>query len=627
MRNRGTPNAIADRCPTVTERRRRRSDPPANQASWGREARHRSISGLQPAKAGQSENNGTSSLPRVTVRHVSVAALPAWPLPRVTRLADASELSAWLAGEDGTPPSHLACIVEDPSSLTRDPGPIRIALCRAHSGAVWTPEDPQRPQVAVIECADAKPLAVLGALWVAGQDTTAPYVVFDDAQLALQRLGPEVPAPARLACIKTAALLLGESTHSGRVDALVSRRLERELLSPMASLESVAPTQASALLPLMRVFAHALRAQQSVRLFELECALVPAVVAMERVGFFFDTTAFERLVHGWHAERGALAKPAAGDATTEVDPDPETVARRARLDKLLSTYAHWGTEFADADGRIHCTLSPMATESGRFACSRPNLQQVPSQHTAPGFRDCFRAPPGHLLIVADYAQIELRVAAQLAPDEHMRQLFREGRDPHRAMAAAMTGKPEAEVTGHDRKLAKAINFGFLFGMGATRFAQYAESSYGLSLSLEQAQAAKEDFHRMFPGIAAWHEQTKRLSKSRHEVVVRTATGRVKRFPPQQVSFSAALNIPVQGTAAEGFKYALIELHRELPSLRARGILCVHDEFIAEAPQDAASAARDVVVRCMERGMARVLPDVPVAVEARIAQSWGDESAP
>jgi DNA polymerase-1 len=227
-----------------------------------------------------------------------------------------------------------------------------------------------------------------------------------------------------------------------------------------------------------------------------------------------------------------------------------------------------------------------------------------------------------VLVIADYAQIELRVAAHLAPCDAMRTVFREGRDPHRATAATITGKREDEITAHERKLAKAVNFGFLFGMGAPRFREYAREGYGVELDDAQARRAREAFLATFPGIAAWHRKVAALERERGPVVVRTALGRRKRFPAGKLAFNAALNIPVQGTAADGFKRAMIELHPKLRGLGGRGVLVVHDEYIAEVPRERADEARDVVVATMKSAMASVVTSVPIEVDARVGETWG-----
>jgi DNA polymerase-1 len=217
------------------------------------------------------------------------------------------------------------------------------------------------------------------------------------------------------------------------------------------------------------------------------------------------------------------------------------------------------------------------------------------------------------------------VAAHLAPCEALRRVFREGRDPHRATAATITGKAEVEISDRERQLAKAVNFGFLFGMGPARFRQYARDSYGVELDDAAARRAREAFLHTFPGIAQWHRRVGALGRAGTSVTVRTAWGRRKRFAAAEFSFTAALNIPVQGTAAEGFKLAMARLHPRLTELGARGVLVVHDEYIAECPLDRADEARGLVEHTMVEAMREVVTSVPIVVEAAVCRSWGEKA--
>ncbi len=461
-------------------------------------------------------------------------------------------------------------------------------------------------------------LAALSELEAAWSDGDAPYVVFPHAQTSLRSMAARPWMPARVGCVMTAQILLaaeGGPRFRGRgwLEQLAAELLDVELLSPMCSEFDALARETHVSLELMRHMTPALRSAGLVPTFEMECSLLPAVLHMERQGICFDREAFQALANHWQE---------AHDELTLADTD-DAPPRLRRLKKLLSTYAHWGETFVGEDGRIRCQLHPMTTDSGRFSCTDPNLQQVPSTHTAPGFRACFRASPGHRLVVADYAQVELRVAAQVAPCDAMRRVFVEGRDPHRTTAATLTGKSEHNITDRERKLAKAINFGFLFGMGPRRFQSYAETSYGLALGPGEAREAREAFLRTYPGIHAWHQRTAELPRHPHRDRVHVATrlGRRRGFDVAKFSFTTALNIPVQGTAAEGFKLAMMRLHTRLPSLDARGLLCVHDEYIAEAPAAHAERVRELVVEEMTAGMKEVTPDIPIKVEAIVCDNW------
>ncbi len=446
-----------------------------------------------------------------------------------------------------------------------------------------------------------------------------PYVIFHDAHFHLEALQQLGVCPARFGCTVTAATLLAESAHRdglGLAELVAIHlqhnlpgQLERGQVVPSLARMPMAAAAAACLVPLLRSFTPLLRERGLARSYDLECRLLPAVVAMEQAGIGLDAAAFAEISASWQRELDAGPPP----------------ARQAQLDKLISTYGPWPHNFLDEDGRMRPHLQPLATDSGRFACARPNLQQVPAEHTAPGLRACFVPAPGMVFIIADYAQIELRVAAQLAPCPALRAVFYAGRDPHRATAATLAGKPEAEISDHERKLAKAVNFGFLFGMGARRFQSYAHDSYGLELDLQAAQAARAAFFATFPGIAQWHRRVADLGRrsDREDIVVTTALGRRRRFPAGQFSFNAALNIPVQGTAAEGFKRAMIDLHPALAELGGRGVLCIHDEYLAEVPAAVADVALARVTQVLQTAMASVVPDVPIVVSAHIATAWAD----
>lgn len=567
-------------------------------------------------------------LPRMPPSGAEPPALPPWPTPRAAHISDAAALRERVAAWREAGPAAIGLwIGPDPTRGRHEADDWRggraglaalaVPASNEASATVDSPES-EAPHVWTLDPA-LDPTPLLG--WLA--EPSAPYVVTHGAQLALHRLlswaeRDDAPVPTRLGCTQVAAVLLFAGHRRGlpSLSECVQRALRHAwpFESPALPLtgddpRAVAATSASVLVPLLRALTPMLRRRDLARMYELECNLVPAVVDMERAGVGVDAAAFQRIVDGWIREQ-----------PTATDPE-----RQARLAKLVSTYGYWPREYVSGD-RIHCRLHPLAADSGRFSCTEPNLQQVPSEHVAPGLRACFRAAEGHVLVVADYAQIELRVAAHLAPCEALRAVFREGRDPHRATAATLTGKPEAEVSPRERQLAKAVNFGFLFGMGAPRFRSYAKDSYGVELEMQEAQRAREAFLRTFPGIAAWHAKVGRLGRQQppRAVTVRTAWGRRRRFDADRWSFNAALNIPVQGTAADGFKLAMTRLRPRLHALGGRGILCVHDEYLAEIPVAHAEEGRAVVEQTMREAMQEIVTSVPIEVEAAIVRTWADK---
>jgi len=469
------------------------------------------------------------------------------------------------------------------------------------------------PSTFVLEHLGREALEPLREWLSGGRGERPPYLVLHDAHADLTALAELGLEPVRFGSTLIASTLIAEGADSRHDRRSLGECVAENLRHCLEGGEMTTPRSvrlaraADSLIPLLQALTPRLRELGLSRVYDLECHVIPSVVAMEAAGIAVDAPRFQRIADAWVRER-----------TEATDPD-----RITRLDKLISTYAHWPRDFVDLDGRIRCRLHPLAADSGRFSATQPNLQQVPGEHTAPGLRQCFVSPPGYRLVVADYAQIELRVAAHLAPCRALQEVFRSGRDPHRTTAATITGKPEEEITGHERKLAKAVNFGFLFGMGPARFRSYAAASYGVELSTSEAQSARRGFFATYPGIAAWHERTGRLGQGdTGDVTVRTQLGRRKRFPAGKFSFNAALNIPVQGTAAEGFKLAMTELHRRLPEIGGRGVLCVHDEYIAEIPEENAEEGCELIVDVMRTAMASLVTSTPIEVEARVVDSWG-----
>jgi DNA polymerase-1 len=265
-------------------------------------------------------------------------------------------------------------------------------------------------------------------------------------------------------------------------------------------------------------------------------------------------------------------------------------------------------------GRVYPMWRQCSTRSGRMSCSNPNMQQLPRDAR---YRRCFRAAPGHVLIKADYSQIELRLAAKIANEERMIEAYQRGEDLHTKTAQAILGK--TEVTKSDRQLAKAINFGLLYGMGAKMFALYARVNYGVDLTEEQAKTYREKFFATYPGLARWHRKQAGKTSGR-PVMTWTILGR-RRLDVLQ--YTEKLNTPVQGSGADGLKAALAlcwQRRSECPS--AKLVLAVHDEIVIEVPQADAEQARDWLVRCMMGGMQPLLDPVPCVVEATIAPTWG-----
>ena len=275
-------------------------------------------------------------------------------------------------------------------------------------------------------------------------------------------------------------------------------------------------------------------------------------------------------------------------------------------------------------GRLHPDYWQMGSAAGRFSCSNPNLQQIPRTREV---RQCFTARPGYKLALADYSQIELRIAAEIAGEGAMIEAYRNGQDLHRLTASLILDKPAEEITKGDRQLAKAVNFGLLYGMGAAGLKIYAESNYGVRITLKEAETFRDKFFQVYQGLERWHKQTKKQMYRDKEAGVnieaRTLANRRRLMPepsPQQM-----LNTPVQGTGADLLKLALSRLPDALRGTDARIIGTVHDEIILECPEPNAVKAAEILSAVMVGAGKEFLTRVPVEAEASIGQSWADKN--
>lgn len=278
--------------------------------------------------------------------------------------------------------------------------------------------------------------------------------------------------------------------------------------------------------------------------------------------------------------------------------------------KLAGTYGVAWLEHVAADGRVYPGWRQCSTMTGRMSCADPNLQQLPRD---PRYRKCFVAPPGRALVKADYSQIELRLAAVIAPDDTMCGAYKHNFDLHSLTAASITEKLVADVTKADRQLAKAVNFGLLYGGGAEMLVSYAKSSFDLTITEAQAKKYRRAFFATYGGLRHWHN-----SQSKAPIATRTRGGR-RRLGV--ASFTEKLNTPVQGSGADGLKAALALLwDRRHEHATAFPVLAVHDEIVVECDRAAAEAVTAWLVTAMTDGMQPFC--VPVEVEATVAPTWG-----
>lgn len=307
---------------------------------------------------------------------------------------------------------------------------------------------------------------------------------------------------------------------------------------------------------------------------------------------------------------------------------PELILEWRQLSKLKSTYTEALLGHINREtGRVHTSYSPALTTTGRLSSSDPNLQNIPVRsEEGRKIRSAFIAPEGHKLISADYSQIELRVLAHIADIEPLKEAFRRGEDIHAATASEMFGVPLDKVDGNLRRNAKTINFGIIYGI----------SAFGLAsrLGISRSDAANyiETYFERFPGIKAYMDETK--ERAHKQGFVTTLFGRKAHYPgintkdPNRRGFyeRAAINAPIQGSAADIIRRAMIRMEEALASdrLQAKMLLQVHDELIFEAPQDEVEATITLVKKVMgEAAEPTVQMSVPLVVDARAADNWDE----
>jgi DNA polymerase-1 len=435
---------------------------------------------------------------------------------------------------------------------------------------------------------------------------------------------------------------------------------------PLEAAANYAAEDADVTYRLFTVFEPLLRERGFDRLFsELELPLVPVLAEMELRGIRIDTgmlaaysreldgqlSSIEEEIYELCGHRFNIAstkqlqevlfverklKPVKKTKTgysTDVavlqelareDPVPEKVLRHRLLSKLRSTYVDALPKLVNAEtGRLHTHFTQTGTATGRLSSKDPNLQNIPIRdEEGRRIRTAFVPADGWVFVSADYSQIELVVLAHLSGDPGLTRAFREGKDVHRETGALIFGVPAEEVTAAQRRIAKTINFGVMYGMSSFRL------SRELNISRAEAESFIEAYFRTYPNIKSFVEQTVREAETHG--AVRTLLGRERPLPDitsrnRTVKSGAeriAVNTPIQGTAADIVKRAMLRVDARLRAegSDARILLQVHDELILEAP----AAEREGVERIVSEEMAGAVElSVPLRVNVESGSSWGE----
>jgi DNA polymerase-1 len=340
---------------------------------------------------------------------------------------------------------------------------------------------------------------------------------------------------------------------------------------------------------------------------------------------------------GWNWNGAEQAQHALNDAGCKIESTAENILAEvkhplARLlvcyrkaTKQISTYGDKWLGAVAPDGRVYPNWKPYGVVTGRMSCSEPNAQQLPRGE----YRKAIVAPPGKVLIKADFSQLQLRIAAAAAPDEAMQAAYQEGRDLHAMTAQQMIG--QEEPTKEDRQKAKAVNFGTIYGQGAESLATKARESYQAEMSVDEAEEFRAAFFRTWPGIQEWHRRLRgevlrdRFSagRSRPAAEIRSPSGRRVLIEPD-FWYGGRAAYHVQAREADGFKKTLAllwERRGEAPD--SFPVVFCHDEIVIQAPIHQARAAADWLHGAMMDGMSPQTSPAPLVVEVSAGPSWGE----
>jgi DNA polymerase-1 len=326
------------------------------------------------------------------------------------------------------------------------------------------------------------------------------------------------------------------------------------------------------------------------------------------------------LPHGKKTQRGWSTDAETLEALRDY-PLVEDILQYRAYQKLNSTYVEGLLKVIGEDGRIHTTFNQTEARTGRLSSDNPNLQNIPIRtELGSQLRAYFIAKPGCVLVDADYSQIELRILAHVTGDEHMQQAFRSGQDIHRSTAARIYGIPQSEVTPRVRSGAKAINFGIMYGKGAYSL------SKDIGVTVKEADAFLKNYLAAFPSVSSYMDKT--IADARANGYVSTLFGRRRALPElnsnsHNIRASGermARNTPIQGTAADVIKLAMVRVWKRLrdEKMESRLILTVHDELIVEAPEAEAEKAAQILREEME---GCVHYAVPLSTDVHTGKNW------
>jgi DNA polymerase I-like protein with 3'-5' exonuclease and polymerase domains len=406
------------------------------------------------------------------------------------------------------------------------------------------------------------------------------------------------------------------------------------------------------------------------RPYDLQRGCIPAVAAMEHRGIGFDRQRHMEQVRHWEQERGAARRAfeqetghpvpstrseiarwietvlppgmqwprtASGKELSTAEahlkrlgrvPAAHPLLRVLQLDKLLSAFGMGLLALINpVTGRLHPNYRIAGAKSGRFACANPNLQQFPSVR-APDLRKAIVAADGHLLLGGDWNQVEFRGAGFISGEPRFYELFARARDLHRETAARIARVAYDQVTDEQRKRAKAISFGALYGMQAPSLAEYAFDSFGVTMTALEAQQQLDRLALAYPKLHQWKRAHYQLCQRRGYVEI--GCGRVVKAEweaKKSIWFALCCNLPIQGICADAMMRAIQLVHKRLREARLDAFLVatVHDELLIEARERDAQAAAEILQSAMMDAFVMTFPGFPTVnlIEVQTGTSWAE----
>jgi DNA polymerase-1 len=512
-------------------------------------------------------------------------------------------------------------------------------------------------------------IGVFAPLW--NLPMVAHNAVFDLKHLLHAGVSPE----------KIGCTMLMENALTGKLPSLAA--LSRQYLGLGMSKEeqtsdwnvpeltrdqlSYSGMDAVAVKKLYQILSDLLKQGKRAKTYALMRDAMPAIAQLELNGIHFDVEKHAKLMKAWQIKKPDAAeklKQVLGPYTSPDSPkqlsdwlkaclepddlniwpktktgqlktDANTLARYPEhplatplllykeADKMLSTFGTGYTEHINPKtGRIHSNFRLGGTTTGRFSCYSPNIQNPPRDKS---FRELFSAPPGRSIIVADYEQIELRIAALVSGDKNMLEIYKRGQDLHKMTAATTADVPSEEVTKDQRQAAKPVNFGLLYGQGYRGLARYAKATYGVNMTENDAKLAKEAFFKAYPDLRSWQQSAAQEAERTKRVV--TPCGRTRDFNKEArgYRYTEALNTPIQGGAAEVLMAALSRLPKCLKGIDAKLVNIVHDEIVLEVDNKDIDCAKAALEKAMVEGMLAVFPQASTRnlVESKSGNNWAE----